>query len=234
MAPHEDIASFRIDIEQGDIEQLHRRLSYTRWPAPLPGDDCAVGVPVTWLRDLATYWRDDYDWRAAESELNDIPQFTTVIDGQRIHFLHVRSAESGALPLILTHGWPGSVVEFLDVIGPLTDPAGHGGDPGDAFSVVIPTLPGFGFSGPVCEAGWTTTRIASAWDELMTRLGYRRYGTQGGDIGAAVAPEVARVTPGRVVGVPPMAVPAGVQEAMATCASAAPCWDGSSSWRLPC
>ena len=212
MAPHEDIASFRIDIEQGDIEQLHRRLSYTRWPAPLPGDDCAVGVPVTWLRDLATYWRDDYDWRAAESELNDIAQFTTVIDGQRIHFLHVRSPESGALPLILTHGWPGSVVEFLDVIGPLTDPAGNGGDPGDAFSVVIPTLPGFGFSGPVCEAGWTTTRIASAWDELMTRLGYRRYGTQGGDIGAAVAPEVARVTPGRVVGVPPMAVPAAFRK----------------------
>jgi len=124
-----------------------------------------------------------------------------VIDGQRINFLHVRSPESGALPLILTHGWPGSVVEFLDVIGPLTDPAGHGADPGDAFNVVIPTLPGFGFSGPVCGPGWTTTRIASAWDELMARLGYGRYGTQGGDIGAAVAPEVARVAPGHVVGV---------------------------------
>ncbi len=124
-----------------------------------------------------------------------------MIDGQRIHFLHVRSPESGALPLILTHGWPGSVVEFLDVIGPLTDPAGHGADPGDAFNVVIPTLPGFGFSGPVCGPGWTTTRIASAWDELMARLGYGRYGTQGGDIGAAVAPEVARVAPGHVVGV---------------------------------
>jgi pimeloyl-ACP methyl ester carboxylesterase len=130
-----------------------------------------------------------------------MPQFTTIIDGQQIYFMHVRSPESGALPLILTHGWPGSVVEFLDVIGPLTDPAAHGGDRGDAFDVVIPALPGFGFSGPVSESGWTTTKIATAWDELMARLGYVRYGTQGGDIGAAVAPEVARVAPTHVVGV---------------------------------
>ena len=158
-------------------------------------------MPVSWLRELAGYWRSGYDWRAAERELNQIPQFTTVIDGQQIHFMHVRSPEKDALPLILTHGWPGSVVEFLDVIGPLTDPAAHGRDRADAFDVVIPALPGFGFSGPVSETGWTTTKIAAAWDELMRRLGYPRYGAQGGDIGAAVSPEIARVAPTRVVGV---------------------------------
>ena len=154
-----------------------------------------------WLRELSEYWRNDYDWRAAERELNQFPQYTTTIDGQRIYFIHVRSAEPDALPLILTHGWPGSVVEFLGLIGPLTNPVAHGGDGGDAFDVVIPALPGFGFSGPVSESGWTTTRIATAWDELMTRLGYDRYGTQGGDIGAVVAPEVGRIAPDRVVGV---------------------------------
>jgi epoxide hydrolase len=197
-----DVHPFRIDIAQADIDRLHRRLDETRWPAMLPGDGWDTGVPVSWLRELAEYWRSGYDWRAAEHELNQIPQFTTVIDGQRIYFMHARSPEKAALPLILTHGWPGSVVEFLDVIGPLTDPIAHGGEPGDAFDLVMPALPGFGFSGPVSEPGWTTTKIATAWDELMTRLGYARYGTQGGDIGAAVAPEVARVAaPGRVVGV---------------------------------
>ena len=167
----------------------------------LPDDSWDTGVPVGWLRELSEYWRNDYDWRAAERELNQFPQYTTTIDGQRIYFIHVRSAEPDALPLILTHGWPGSVVEFLGLIGPLTNPVAHGGDGGDAFDVVIPALPGFGFSGPVSESGWTTTRIATAWDELMTRLGYDRYGTQGGDIGAVVAPEVGRIAPDRVVGV---------------------------------
>ena len=196
-----DVHSFRIDIPQAEIDRLLRRLDETRWPEPLPGDGWDTGVPVSWLRELAGYWRSGYDWRAAERELNQIPQFTTVIDGQQIHFMHVRSPEKDALPLILTHGWPGSVVEFLDVIGPLTDPAAHGRDRADAFDVVIPALPGFGFSGPVSETGWTTTKIAAAWDELMRRLGYPRYGTQGGDIGAAVSPEIARVAPTRVVGV---------------------------------
>jgi len=196
-----DVHSFRIDIAQTEIDWLHRRLDETRWPAPLPCDGWDTGVPVSWLRELVEYWRRDYDWRAAEYELNQIPQFTTVIDGQQIYFMHVRSPEDDALPLILTHGWPGSVVEFLDVIGPLTDPAAHGGDRSDAFDVVIPALPGFGFSGPTAESGWTTAKIAAAWDALMTRLGYARYGTQGGDIGAAVAPEIARVAPTRVVGV---------------------------------
>ncbi|MBF6437058.1 epoxide hydrolase family protein [Nocardia cyriacigeorgica] len=195
------ITPFRIDIPQSDLDDLHRRLDATRWPAPLPGDDWDTGVPTGWLRELVTYWRDEYDWRAAERGLNEFPQFTTEIDGQLIHFLHVRSPEPGAFPLILTHGWPGSIVEFLELIGPLTDPRAHGGDPADAFHVVIPSLPGFGFSGPVADAGWTVQRIAAAWAELMSRLGYERYGVQGGDIGAAVSPEVGRVAPDRVAGV---------------------------------
>ncbi|WP_370010728.1 epoxide hydrolase family protein [Nocardia cyriacigeorgica] len=195
------ITPFRIDIPQSDLDDLHRRLDVTRWPAPLPGDDWDTGVPTGWLRELVAYWRNDYDWRAAERGLNEFPQFTTEIDGQLIHFLHVRSPEPDALPLILTHGWPGSIVEFLDLIGPLTDPRAHGGDPADAFHVVIPSLPGFGFSGPVTEAGWTVERIATAWAELMSRLGYERFGVQGGDIGAAVSPEVGRVAPQRVAGV---------------------------------
>lgn len=196
-----DIRPFRIDIPQAELDDLRARLTAVRWPAPLPGDGWDTGVPVAWLRGLADYWRDGYDWRRAERELNAFPQFTTVIDGQQIHFLHVRSPEPDALPLILTHGWPGSVVEFLDLIGPLTDPRSHGGDPADAFHLVIPSLPGFGLSGPVGEAGWDTTRIARAWAELMLRLGYEYYGAQGGDIGAAVSPELGRVAPEQVVGV---------------------------------
>ncbi|MBF6214874.1 epoxide hydrolase [Nocardia puris] len=195
------ITEFRVEIPQSQIDDLHRRLENTRFPAPLPGDDWTTGVPTAWLRDLVEYWRTGYDWRAAERELNSYPQFVTEIDGQNIHFLHVRSPEPGALPLLLTHGWPGSIVEFLDMIGPLTDPRAHGGDPADAFHVVIPSLPGFGFSGPVTEAGWNVERIARAWAELMARLGYEKYGVQGGDIGAAVSPEVARVAPERVTGV---------------------------------
>jgi pimeloyl-ACP methyl ester carboxylesterase len=149
------------------------------------------------LVELVTYWRDEFDWRAQEKSLNTIPQFVTEIDGQNIHFLHVRSPEPDALPLVLTHGWPGSFVEFLDVIGPLTDPAAHGGDPADAFDVVVPSLPGCGFSGPVRESGWDTPRIATAWAELMSRLGYQRYGVQGGDIGADVSPRGRPHRPGR-------------------------------------
>jgi pimeloyl-ACP methyl ester carboxylesterase len=197
----DEIRPFRIDVPQAALDELAGKLDATRWPAPLPGDDWDTGVPTAWLRSLAEYWRSGYDWREAERELNKIPQFTTVIDGQQIHFLHVRSSEPGATPLVLTHGWPGSVVEFLDVIGPLTDPAAHGGDPADAFHVVIPALPGFGFSGPVADAGWTTNRIARAWAELMRRLGYERFAAQGGDIGAGVSVELGRVAPDRVIGV---------------------------------
>ncbi len=197
----DEIRPFRIDIPQAELDGLAAKLDATRWPAPLPGDGWDTGVPTKWLRSLAEYWRSGYDWRTAERELNAFPQFTTTIDGQNIHFLHVRSAEPDAMPLILTHGWPGSIAEFLDVIGPLTDPAAHGGDPADAFHVVIPALPGFGFSGPVTDAGWTLNRIARAWAELMRRLGYERFAAQGGDIGAGVSPELGRVAPDRVIGV---------------------------------
>ncbi len=195
------IRPFRIDVPQSDLDDLAERLRRTRFPAPLPGDGWDTGVPVTYLRELVGYWLRTYDWRTQEAALNEYPQFTTEIDGQRIHFLHIRSPEPHALPLLLTHGWPGSFVEFLEVIGPLTDPTAHGGSSADAFHLVIPSLPGFGFSRPVTEAGWDTTRTAAAWAELMRRLGYHRYGVQGGDIGAAVSPAVGRVAPDRVVGV---------------------------------
>ena len=201
MTNPEAILPFRIDVSQADLDDLTQRLRGTRFPPPLPGDGWDLGVPVAYLRQLVDHWLHAYDWRAQEAALNEQPQFTTEIDGQTIHFLHVRSPEPDALPLVLTHGWPGSFVEFLDVIGPLSDPRSHGGDPADAFHLVIPSLPGFGFSGPVTEAGWDTARTAAAWAELMRRLGYERYGVQGGDIGAGVSPEVARVAPQRVVGV---------------------------------
>ncbi len=196
-----EITAFHIDVPQADLDDLARRLDATRWPDELPDVDWRYGVPLAYLKELAGYWRDGYDWRAQEKLLNDLPQFTTEIDGQHIHFCHVRSPEPDALPLILTHGWPGSIVEFLDVIGPLTDPRAHGGDPADAFHLVIPSLPGFGFSGPTRETGWHPRRIAGAWAELMRRLGYDRYAGQGGDFGAFVTPDLGRVDPDHVVGV---------------------------------
>jgi pimeloyl-ACP methyl ester carboxylesterase len=192
---------FSIDIPQSALDDLKYRLDHGRLPAPLPGDGWDTGVPVGWLSELVEYWRTEYDWRTAEKQLNSFPQYTTEIDGQRIHFLHVKSPNPDALPLVLTHGWPGSIAEFLDIIGPLTDPAAHGGDAADAFHLVIPSLPGFGFSGPVQESGWTRAGIGRAWAKLMAELGYDRYGVQGGDIGGAVSPEVARSAPDHVVGV---------------------------------
>ena len=195
------IKPFTIDIPQSTLDDLAAKLAGTRLPAPLPGDDWDTGVPVSWLTELVDYWRTKYDWRAAEAEINAYPQFTTEIDGQRIHFLHVKSPEPDALPLVLTHGWPGSIVEFLDLIGPLTDPVAHGGDAADAFHLVIPSLPGFGFSGPVSKSGWGRERVGEVWAVLMEQLGYERYGVQGGDIGGAVSPAVARAARDRVVGV---------------------------------
>ncbi|MET8979618.1 epoxide hydrolase family protein [Streptomyces sp. NPDC004539] len=195
------IHPFRIDIPQADLDDLHDRLDRTRWPAEIPGSGWSYGVPVDYLRELAEHWRHRYDWRAAEARLNAWPQFTTVIDGARVHFAHVRSPEPDAVPLILTHGWPGSIVEFLDVVGPLTDPVAHGGDAADAFHVVVPGIPGFGFSGPTTESGWEAGRVADAWAELMTRLGYERFGAQGGDWGAGISRELGRAHPGRVTGV---------------------------------
>ena len=158
-------------------------------------------MPVSYLKELAEYWRSGYDWRKQEARLNQHPQFTTTIDGANLHFLHVRSPEPTARPLPLLHGWPGSIVEFLELIGPLTDPGAHGGDPADAFHLVIPSLPGFGFSGPLSDNGWTYARIAGAFVELMARLGHDRYGVQGGDVGAFVAPVVGRLAPDHVIGV---------------------------------
>jgi pimeloyl-ACP methyl ester carboxylesterase len=195
------IRPYRVDVPQADIDDLRERLARTRWTRDLPGTGWERGVPAAYLRDLAAYWAREYDWRAHEAALNGYPQFITTIDGTDVHFLHVRSAEPGATPLLLLHGWPGSVVEFLDMIGPLTDPAAHGGDPADAFDLVIPSLPGYGFSGPLTGAGWTDTRTAAALTELMARLGYDRYGVQGGDVGAFVAPLMARAAPDRVIGV---------------------------------
>ena len=196
-----ELTPYRIDIPQTDLDDLADRLARTRWTAPLPGQPWDRGVPQPYLRELAEYWRTGYDWRAAEAELNAYPQFTTVIDGTNVHFLHIRSAEPGAFPLVLTHGWPGSVVEFLRVIGPLTDPVRHGSAAGDAFDLVIPSVPGFGFSGPLADTGWVSKRVARAWAELMRRLGYQRYGAQGGDLGAWVSPDLGRVDPEHVAGV---------------------------------
>jgi epoxide hydrolase len=195
------IRPFRIDIPQADLDDLRQRLHRTRWPDELPRVGWTRGVPLGYLKELAGYWADGYDWRKQEARLNEFPQFVTTIDGQNIHFLHIRSPEADALPLLLTHGWPGSIVEFLNIIGPFTDPAAHGGDPADAFHLVIPSIPGHGFSGPTHQAGWTTDRVAKAWAELMARLGYQRYGAQGGDWGAFVAPQLGRVDPDHVVGV---------------------------------
>ena len=195
------IHPFRVEIPQADLDDLHDRLARTRWPDELAGVGWSRGVPLGYLQELAGYWRDGYDWRGQEARLNQLPQFTTEIDGQRIHFLHVRSPEPDALPLIVTHGYPGSVVEFLDLVGPLTDPRAHGGDPADAFHLVVPSLPGYGFSTPVREPGWAMGRTSRAWVELMARLGYDRYGGQGGDIGAGVTGMLANLDPGHVVGV---------------------------------
>lgn len=175
------IRPFRIAIPRADLDDLRERLARTRWPDELPGVGWDYGVPLAYLKEVAAYWSDSYDWRTHEATINAYPQFTTTIDGANVHFLHVRSPEPNALPLILTHGWPGSVAEFLDVIGPLTDPVTHGGAAGDAFHLVIPSIPGYGFSGPTHEGGWTTARVATAWATLMKRLDYDRYGAQGGD-----------------------------------------------------
>ncbi|WP_327583090.1 epoxide hydrolase [Nonomuraea sp. NBC_00507] len=190
----DEIKRFRIEMPQADLEDLKERLRRTRWAGQLPGGGWSRGVPVEYLRELAAYWADGFDWRAQEAKLNAFPQFTTAIDGQTIHFLHVRSPEPDALPLIITHSWPNSVAELLDVIGPLTDPRGHGLDPDMAFHVVAPSLPGFAFSPfpePADGRPWSIERVARTWAELMRRLGYDRYGAHGNDAGALVTPQLA-------------------------------------------
>jgi epoxide hydrolase len=192
---------FRVDVPEAALDDLRERLTRTRWPDEVPDFGWTRGVPLAYMKELTDYWRTEYDWREHEARLNQIPQFTTTIDGANVHFLHARSPEPGALPLIVTHGWPGSVVEFVDVIGPLTDPRRHGGDPADAFHLVVPSIPGFGLSGPTREAGWDVPRIARAWAELMRRLNYRRYGAQGGDWGYAITRELGIIDADHIVGV---------------------------------
>jgi pimeloyl-ACP methyl ester carboxylesterase len=196
-----NVQPFKINISQEALDDLQGRLARTRFPEEIPGSGSTYGVSLEWVRRMVEYWRSGYDWRKWEAKLNEYPQYTASIDGQNIHFLHVRSPEPGALPLILTHGWPGSVVEFLDVIGPLSDPRAHGGDPDDAFHLVIPSLPGYGFSGPTREGGWNNERIARAWAALMNGLGYDRYGAAGNDAGSLISPEIGRIDPDHVVGV---------------------------------
>ncbi|MGI8665945.1 MAG: epoxide hydrolase family protein [Jatrophihabitans sp.] len=203
---------FRVEIPQAALDDLNRRLSDVRWPEDLPDVGWDRGVPISYLKELAEYWRSDYDWRAAEARLNGFEQFVDEIDGANVHFLHVRSAEPDALPVLITHCWPGSVVEFLDVIGPLTDPAAYGGDPADACHLVIPSIPGFGFSGPSAQTGWNNLRVGAAWAELMRRLGYDRYLAQGSDFASGISLAVAMIDPEHVAGVhlnPLLTVPSG-------------------------
>jgi pimeloyl-ACP methyl ester carboxylesterase len=195
------IRSFDVEFRHEEIDDLRDRIAATRWPSRELVSDRSQGVQLAPLRELARYWGNDYDLGRVAARLNALPQFTTRIDGVDIHFIHVRSKHDGALPLIITHGWPGSVVELLDVVGPLSDPTAHGGHAGDAFDVVLPSLPGYGFSSQPNEIGWDPGRIARAWAELMRRLGYTRYVAQGGDQGAAVTDALAREAPGGLVGI---------------------------------
>lgn len=186
-----EITPFTVEISDAALEDLHRRLRDTRWPDQIPGTGWDYGAEMGYIQDLARYWAEEYDWRAAEAELNQLDHFTTTIDGQNIHFIHQRSPHPNAYPLVISHGWPGSVVEFLDMIGSLTNPD----DPADAFHVVAPSLPGYGFSGPTSDRGWDTARTAQAFAELMARLGYGCYGAQGGDWGSMISQNIGRHDP---------------------------------------
>jgi pimeloyl-ACP methyl ester carboxylesterase len=193
--------SFHIEVPQEQIDDLRRRIAATRWPSRELVGDRSQGVQLATLQELARYWTSEYDWRRCEARLNALPQFTTEIDGVEIHFIHVRSRHENALPLIMTHGWPGSVIELLDTVGPLTDPTAHDGTPEDAFHLVLPSLPGYGFSGQPTELGWDHDRTARAWVQLMDRLGYPHYVAQGGDLGAAVTDAMGRQAPEGLLGI---------------------------------
>ena len=210
----EEIKPFRIEIPQADLDDLHHRLTHTRWANELPPPEVTdgiqkgpippgweYGVPRSYVENLTEHWREKYDWREWEAKMNAFPQFTTEIDGQNIHFFHVRSPEPDATPLLVTHSWPNTSFEYLGLIEPLSDPRAHGGNPADAFHLVIPSIPGFGFSGPTKEKGWNEYRVAAAWAELMRRLGYDRYAAHGNDGGAVVSPVLGRLDPDHVIGV---------------------------------
>jgi pimeloyl-ACP methyl ester carboxylesterase len=198
---HPEVRPFQVDVPEEDLDDLRRRIAATRWPSKELVEDRSQGVQLATMQELARYWATAYDWRKAEAKLNALPQFKTEIDGLDIHFIHVESRHENALPLIMTHGWPGSVIELLETVGPLTDPTAHGGNPEDAFHLVLPSLPGYGFSGEPTELGWDSGRIARAWAELMDRLGYTRYVAQGGDVGAAVTDAMGRQAPEGLVGI---------------------------------
>src|SRR5919107_2702940 len=195
------VRDFHIDVPEEELVDLRQRIAATRWPSKELGEDRSQGVQLAPMQGLARYWTTDYDWRKCEARLNALPQYTTEIDGVDIHFIHIKSRHEDALPLIMTHGWPGSVVELLETIGPLTDPTAHGGRPEDAFHLVMPSLPGYGFSSEPAELGWEAGRTALAWAELMRRLGYTRYVAQGGDLGAIVTDVMARQAPEGLVGI---------------------------------
>jgi epoxide hydrolase len=204
------VKEFSIEVPEADLNDLRERLKRTRWPERETVEDWSQGVPLAYMKELCRYWGEEYDWRATEARLNALPQFRTEIEGLGIHFVHVRSPQPDALPLILTHGWPGSIVEFLKVIGPLADPVAYGGNSVDAFHVVCPSLPGFGFSDKPAQPGWNVERIAKAWNRLMARLGYERYGAQGGDWGTSISTSIGQQDPDHVVGIhlnPPIAAP---------------------------
>jgi pimeloyl-ACP methyl ester carboxylesterase len=215
--PDHTIRPFEVHVPEEDLADLRRRIGATRWPGKELVADRSQGVQLATIQHLITYWGTGYDWRACEARLNALPQFTTEIDGLGIHFIHVKSEHENALPLIITHGWPGSVIELLEVVGPLTDPTAHGGRAGDAFDLVLPSLPGYGFSDEPKEVGWDPGRTARAWAELMRRLGYTRYVAQGGDVGAAVTDTMAIQAPDGLAGIhlnflrrPPLEVAAAV------------------------
>ena len=195
------IRRFHVDVPDAELEDLRRRIAAARWPTKELVKDRSQGVQLATIRELARYWASEYDWRRCEARLNALPQFKTEIDGEEIHFIHVRSAHAAALPLIVTHGWPGSVIELLETIGPLADPTAHGGSAEDAFHLVLPSLPGYGFSAAPTELGWNSGRIARAWAALMPRLGYTRYVAQGGDVGAIVTDAMSRQAPAGLIGI---------------------------------
>ena len=196
-----DVRPFQVEVPGEKLDELRRRIAATRWPTKELVADRSQGVQSATVQELARYWTTDYDWRKAEAKLNALPQFTTEIDGVDIHFIHVKSRHEDALPLIMTHGWPGSVMELLETVGPLSDPTAHGGRAEDAFHLVLPSMPGYGFSGEPAEPGWNAGRVAGAWAELMQRLGYTRYVAQGGDVGAAVTDLMGRQAPAGLIGI---------------------------------
>ena len=217
VSPTAAIRPFQINIPEAELVVLRRRIADTQWPDKETVADSSQGVPLATMRELARYWATDYDWRKVEAKLNALPQFTTTLDGLDIHFIHVRSREKNALPLIINHGWPGSVVEQIKLIGPLTDPVAHGGKAEDAFDVVIPSMPGYGFSGKPTSTGWGPERMARAWAELMKRLGYTRYVAQGGDWGAFVVDQMGLQAPAGLLAIHtnmPATVPANVDKAL--------------------